>query len=341
MNKINKALSELDTLSQKSTEDNWLNRIHPLVKFVLTIEYISLVVSINKYDFYTLLSFAVLPLFIFTSGILSFKEAVYRLRIVIPVILVLGLFNPLFDHSVYKTIQIKNLFFAASPVAETVSSIAAASPITASTSSIAATTPVATSTAATISVSSTTATAAAATSVSAKSAISSSPYLTIIITGGMVSFVTLVLKGFFTVTASYILVASTSIEKLCHALALIHFPSILITQILLIYRYITVLLIEVKKITQAYSLRAPGQRGINIKAWGPLVGNLLLRTMDRSQNVYESMCLRGFNGTNGYFKNSAKIKFRTTDGIILVLLAAGFACLKHFPVIQNLGGLFA
>lgn len=307
MNKINKALSELDTLSQKSTENNWLNRIHPLVKFVLTIEYISLVVSINKYDFYTLLSFAVLPLFIFTSGILSFKEAVYRLRIVIPVILVLGLFNPLFDHSVYKTIQIKNLFFAASPVAETVSSIAAA----------------------------------AATSVSAKSAISSSPYLTIIITGGMVSFVTLVLKGFFTVTASYILVASTSIEKLCHALALIHFPSILITQILLIYRYITVLLIEVKKITQAYSLRAPGQRGINIKAWGPLVGNLLLRTMDRSQNVYESMCLRGFNGTNGYFKNSAKIKFKITDGIILVLLAAGFACLKHFPVIQNLGGLFA
>lgn len=275
MNKINKALSELDALSQKSLEDNWLNRIHPLVKFVLTILYICLVVSIQKYKFYTLLAYAVLPLFIFTSGVLSFKEALFRMRLVYPVIIILGIFNPLLDHSTYKIIydQAGNIIFT--------------------------------------------------------------------ITGGMISFITLLLKGFFTVTASYIFIASTSIEKLCHALALIHVPTIIITQILLIYRYISVLLIEVKKITQAYSLRAPEQKGINIKAWGPLVGNLLLRTMDRSQNVYESMCLRGFDGTNGYFRNSSKLNFRIIDGIILVFAGAAFIALKYYPIIQILGELFS
>ena len=46
----------------------------------------------------------------------------------------------------------------------------------------------------------------------------------------------------------------------------------------------------------AYSLRAPGQKGIHFRVWGSLVGMLLLRSMDRSETVYQSMTLRGFQG---------------------------------------------
>ncbi|GAA6410214.1 ABC transporter ATP-binding protein [Blautia hominis] len=108
--------------------------------------------------------------------------------------------------------------------------------------------------------------------------------------------ITLMMKGVFTVLASYLLIATTSIEKLCYVFRLLHIPKILVTQILLTYRYITVLLGEVNRITQAYSLRAPKQKGVHFKVWGSLSGQLLLRSMDRATMVYESMTLRGYNG---------------------------------------------
>ena len=63
------------------------------------------------------------------------------------------------------------------------------------------------------------------------------------------------------------------------------------------YRYVTVLLEEVNRITQAYSLRAPNQKGIHYKVWGTLTGQVLLRSMDRANAVYESMLLRGYDGS--------------------------------------------
>ena len=48
--------------------------------------------------------------------------------------------------------------------------------------------------------------------------------------------------------------------------------------------------------TDAYSLRAPGQTGLHYKVWGTMVGQLLLRSMDRAQIVYDSMMLRGYQG---------------------------------------------
>ena len=63
-----------------------------------------------------------------------------------------------------------------------------------------------------------------------------------------------------------------------------------------IYRYIVLLLQEGIRIATAYALRAPGQNGIQFRAWGSLLGQLLLRSLDRVQLEYESMQLRGFAG---------------------------------------------
>lgn len=119
----------------------------------------------------------------------------------------------------------------------------------------------------------------------------------LVLTGGFISMITLMLKGIFAVLASYLLIFTTSMEQICHALRLLHVPGAVVTALLLIYRYIVVLLKEAQRIWTAYEMRAPGQKGIRIKAWGPLVGQLLLRSMDRAQTVYDSMLLRGYNGT--------------------------------------------
>ncbi len=73
-------------------------------------------------------------------------------------------------------------------------------------------------------------------------------------------------------------------------------PRIFVLQLLLTYRYISVLMEEVARSLRAYSLRAPEQKGIHRSAWGSLAGQLILRTFDRAQRIYEAMCLRGFTG---------------------------------------------
>ena len=100
----------------------------------------------------------------------------------------------------------------------------------------------------------------------------------------------LLAKGLFCFLAVWVLIASTGMESVCAALQQLHCPRVLTTTILLIYRYIVLLLQEGIRIATAYALRAPGQKGIQFRAWGSLLGQLLLHSIDRMQ-------LRGFAGS--------------------------------------------
>lgn len=158
----------------------------------------------------------------------------------------------------------------------------------------------------------------------------------LVVTGGMVSMVTLMLKGSFAVLASYLLILTTPMESICYAMRLIHVPKMIVTMVLLIYRYVIVLLKEAERISQAYSLRAPDQKGIHYRAWGTLLGQLMLRSIDRAQMVYESMMLRGFDGS---FRLSEKRKMDKGSAVYL----AGWMCtvvlLRYIPVIGLAGNL--
>ena len=156
------------------------------------------------------------------------------------------------------------------------------------------------------------------------------------VTGGMVSMVTLMLKGVFSLMASFLLIATTPIDALCAALRKLHVPSILTTLLLLTYRYIGVMLEEVTIMTEAYKLRAPGQKGIHISAWGSFLGQLLLRSMDRAQELYGSMLLRGFRGEFFY----AQVPPCKLGGVLYTVLCIGaFLLVRQVPVASALGGL--
>ena len=158
-----------------------------------------------------------------------------------------------------------------------------------------------------------------------------------IITRGMVSMVTLLLKGVFCVTASYFLMMETGMEGICYSLRCLHVPKEFVTVVLLIYRYLMVLLKEVERMMQAYKLRAPGQRGVHVKAWGAFVGQLLLRSIDRAETVYESMLLRGYHGEfTG--KNRAWNKYASLCYVFI--WTAVLICLRTFPVFQAVGNWF-
>lgn len=139
--------------------------------------------------------------------------------------------------------------------------------------------------------------------------------------------VTLMLKGILAVLASYLLIITTTIERICYALRLLHMPKGFVTVLLLIYRYMVVLLKEAERIMLAYGMRAPGQKGIHRKAWGPLLGQLLLRSMDRAQLVYDSMQLRGFTGE---FPAAAPADTRIQSAIYAVVWSGMMVLWKIF-----------
>ena len=160
---------------------------------------------------------------------------------------------------------------------------------------------------------------------------------TITVTGGVVSMVTLMLKGLFSLMASFLLIATTSIDALCAALRRLQVPGILTTLLLLTYRYIGVMLEEVSVMTEAYSLRAPGQKGIHISAWGSFLGQLLMRSMDRAEELYGSMVLRGFTG-NFFYADIPSFRFQ--DFLYTAAWAAAFLCARFFDIPGLLGSLF-
>lgn len=118
----------------------------------------------------------------------------------------------------------------------------------------------------------------------------------IAISRGWITFLSILIKSAFTVTASILLIATTGMDKLAAALRMLKIPRVFVLQLLLTYRYISVLIEEVYRMQRAYSLRAPGQRGVHRSVWGSFAGQLILRTFDRAQRVYQSMSLRGFTG---------------------------------------------
>lgn len=149
--------------------------------------------------------------------------------------------------------------------------------------------------------------------------------------------ITLLMKGVFSLMASFILISTTKIDHLCGALRRVGMPAMLASLFLLTYRYITLMMTELSTMTTAYSLRAPGQKGIHISAWGSFIGQLFLRSMDRADEIYSSMQLRGFDGDFHY----ADIKIMTVNGAIFCgVCVTLFILASFFNIIFLIGGLF-
>ena len=99
MSKMSNAARSLEKLDELSRRDTFLNRIHPAVKLVVTVLYLVLVVSYGGYQLTGVLGMALYPFLLFEISGLSFRDALRRLRIVLPLVCVVGIFNPLFDRT--------------------------------------------------------------------------------------------------------------------------------------------------------------------------------------------------------------------------------------------------
>jgi len=116
------------------------------------------------------------------------------------------------------------------------------------------------------------------------------------VSGGWLSFGSIMLRFSLTVGTALILVATTSFHGICYALEKFLAPRVFVLQLLFLYRYLFVLIEQAVRLVKARSLRSFHGRGLGIKSYSPLIGQLLLRTMDRAQRIHLAMLCRGFTG---------------------------------------------
>lgn len=146
-------------------------------------------------------------------------------------------------------------------------------------------------------------------------------------------------KGVMSVFAVYILIVTTSIDDICEALRIVHVPGLLVTVIMLIYRYINILIKETKRLSESYFVLSPGQKGIHIKAWGQFAGNFMLRSIDRAKRVYDSMNMAGYEWR---ILSGNRKKYKLGAGSLIWLFAwTGIvAVFRMVPVFELVGNVF-
>ena len=108
--------------------------------------------------------------------------------------------------------------------------------------------------------------------------------------------VLLIFKCIFTLIGALLLMVTTGINNLAFGLEKLKIPNMLIMQILMLHRYIILMMEECYRVKSAYELRTLGEKSMTMKDYGRIIGQMLLKTIDRSEKVYEAMKLRGFEG---------------------------------------------
>ena len=156
------------------------------------------------------------------------------------------------------------------------------------------------------------------------------------ITGGWVSFASIVVRAILTVGAAIILVGVTGFPAICQALERLGAPRVFAVQLLFLYRYLFVLTEEGARVSRARELRSFGEKGLGLGSFGPLVGHLLLRTWRRAERIHVAMLARGFIGE---FHTRREFRFGSKELFFLCGWSALFVMLRLRNLPDLLGTL--
>jgi cobalt/nickel transport system permease protein len=155
----------------------------------------------------------------------------------------------------------------------------------------------------------------------------------VVITMGLISCFAIILRTFLCVMAVFLLIATTPFTELTKELRRLHIPAVFILLVEMIYRYLGVLSQEAASMSTAYKLRSVKTRGIQMRHMGSFVGQLAIRSFERSERIYAAMTCRGY-GQAALNESHARIPMRQT--IALAILMAIFVLLRVF---EPLGAL--
>ncbi|MDX9850190.1 MAG: cobalt ECF transporter T component CbiQ [Anaerolineaceae bacterium] len=158
---------------------------------------------------------------------------------------------------------------------------------------------------------------------------------------GVQKFISIAIKSILSIQAAVLLTITTPMPELFAAMESIKVPQLFVSVISLAYRYLFIMRDEVIRLNRARKSRSStlldkrrsgGSLWWRAKMAGGMLGNLFLRSIERSDRVYSAMLSRGYSRvgvqsklySRSLFKNELYILF---VGIILILIIWTFAML--------------
>jgi cobalt/nickel transport system permease protein len=201
------------------------DRLDPRAKWLVTFAFVLSVTSFGRYEISRLMPFFLYPIAIAAFYFVPLRSLLGKTLLALPFVLLVGLFNPLFD----REVLIRTEWFSLS--------------------------------------------------------------------GGWLSFLSIILRSLLAVTAAILLVMTTPFDRLCLGLERLCVPKVLVTQLQFLHRYMFLLRGEAARMVRAHDLRSRGNRPrIALSSAASMLGLLLLRTLDRATRIHRAMLVRGFDG---------------------------------------------
>ncbi|MBI5959166.1 MAG: cobalt ECF transporter T component CbiQ [Chloroflexi bacterium] len=156
---------------------------------------------------------------------------------------------------------------------------------------------------------------------------------------GMLRFLGVLAKSWLAVQVALILAMTTPFTDLLWALGRLRVPATLIAIFSFMYRYLFTLTDEAGRLMRAREARSaaiPGQRAGGSIIWrarvaGGMIGNLFLRSYERSERVYAAMLARGYSGQMRTLDPPPLTRQAVGQGIIPVLVLILIQILASLP----------
>jgi len=262
MTSLDNAILDLKRLDLLANGDSAIHRLDGRAKVLVTIIFIVSVVSFGKYELAALAPFIIFPIVMIARAGLPPLYIVKKIAFLCPFVLVVGIFNPVFDRQILVHLG---------PVG---------------------------------------------------------------ISGGWVSFASILARSVLTVGAAFILVGTTGFTAVCQAIEQLGIPRVFAMQLNFLYRYIFVLIEEGGRVSRARELRSFGNKGKGLGSYASLTGNMLLRTWERAERIHMAMLTRGFTGE---FHSRHASRFGRHELLFLLGWSAIFIILRMWNISGLLG----
>lgn len=157
----------------------------------------------------------------------------------------------------------------------------------------------------------------------------------IVISRGWLSFVSIIIRGMLSAQAVILLIGICGFADICRQMCTLRIPTFLTTQLLLLYRYLSVLLDELRTMLRARAARCYGRKNMSLKLWGDMAGQLFLRSVDRAQRIHQAMLARGFDGVMPSYSHAGHSGSHGIWAIICsAIWIALFVALRWAPAID-------
>jgi cobalt/nickel transport system permease protein len=147
---------------------------------------------------------------------------------------------------------------------------------------------------------------------------------------GFIRFIGLGIKSWLSVIAAILLASTTSFTELLLAFRYLKVPQLLVAVFSLMWRYLFLMVEEVDRLTRARlsrsgksplsKNRSGGSLLWRARVTGSLAGSLFIRSLERSERVYQAMLARGYDGE---IRSLREVPLERKEILYLVLAIIG------------------